>query len=370
VGKGKKVDIGKLDKAMRPRKSAEAPLAWHSPKEPPFQVAGFAWFERDRVYRRLPLEPPETIPDAVDSLANWTAGGQIRLRTDSAKCAVRVKLDDVADLNHMPATGQCGFDCYIGPAKRMRYVATTTYDHHHTHYETVLFELAAREMRHVTLNFPLYMGVDEVLVGLEEDAEVKPPEAYALDGRVAVYGTSITQGGCASRPGMAWTDILSRRIDIEFINLGFSGNGRGEAEVARTIATLERSACFVLDYEGNCVSTDLLKQTFPEFIRILREAHPNVPIVGVSHVRSARELWSEVALKHRLERGAFQRETIEGLRAKGDKNVHFVDGSTFLGEDFDECAVDGVHPTDLGFLRIAEAMTPILERILKTGPAA
>ncbi|HUU42768.1 MAG TPA: SGNH/GDSL hydrolase family protein, partial [Planctomycetota bacterium] len=352
--------------AMRTGPGAETPLVWHSPKDAPFRIAGFAWWETDRAYRRMPVAPPEPLPEAVDKLADWTAGGQIRFRSDSKRVAVRVTLTDKADMNHMPATGQCGFDCYIGSVGEQRFVGVTKYDHHQVGYEHKLYEVAEPVMRSFTLNFPLYMGVREVHVGLEADAEVLAPDPYESDGRVIVYGTSITQGGCAARPGMCYTNILSRRIHREFINLGFSGSGRGEPEVARTVATIARPALFVLDYEGNAGGIEPLTRTFPEFIRILREAHPSVPILALSHIRFAGESVNPKALAARLERRDFQKKIIDDLRAAGDVNVHFLDGSDVLGEDFDECTVDGVHPTDLGFLRIADAVTPVIRGILET----
>jgi lysophospholipase L1-like esterase len=219
-------------------------------------------------------------------------------------------------------------------------------------------------MRNVTLNFPLSQGVVEVLVGLDEKAEILPPPPYKNDKLVVVYGTSITQGGCACRPGMAYTNILSRRLNVEFINLGFSGSGRGEPEVAQTIAEIPNPACFVLDYEANCVSAELLQKTFPEFIRILRSAHPNVSILAISRIPTASESFNQAARKTRLERRDFQKRTVDELRAKGDRMISFKDGSDLLGEGFDECTVDGSHPTDLGFLRMADGLTPVLKKIL------
>lgn len=268
-------------------------------------------------------------------------------------------------MNHMPSTGQCGFDCYVGPPGRQHYLSTTKYDHKQTSYEVQLFDLPGRELRNICLNFPLYQGVEEVLVGLESGAQVLPPPPYDSDGKVVVYGTSITQGGCAARPGMAYTNILSRRINLEFINLGFSGSGRGEPEVAQAIAAIRNPACFVLDYEGNCVDTPMLKRTFPEFIRILRSRHPDVPILAVSRIRFAAELANPTAAQTRLERREFQKQAVEELRRKGDTRIFFKDGTDMLGDRFDECTVDGVHPTDLGFLHMADALTPVLRDILQ-----
>lgn len=181
-----------------------------------------------------------------------------------------------------------------------------------------------------------------------------------------VYGTSITQGGCASRPGMCYTNILSRRINREFINLGFSGNGKGEPEVARVISTIDRPGLFVLDYEANCNDYDRLSATLPAFIRILRNAHPTVPILAASKIPYATEAWHPVAVEKRLRNRDFQRQLVEECRAAGDTNVHFLDGSGLLGEEgWQECTVDSVHPNDLGFMRIADGLEPVIQGILR-----
>lgn len=342
--------------------STQLALQWHSPKDPPFHLAGFAWFDKERIYRRLPVNPAHPVRPEVDSLANSTAGGQIRFQTDSPRLWLRVNLKGPGTMDHMPATGQCGFDCYLGSPGQQRYRSTTRFDHTKNEYECALFENASREMRSVTLNYPLYQGVDEVLVGLDSDAEVLPPAPYQRAGRVIVYGTSITQGGCANRPGMAYTNILSRRINLEFINLGFSGNGRGEPEMAHNIAEIEHPACVVLDHEAN--SGESLRDTLPEFLRILREAHSQVPILIVSRPRFAAENFDESSRQSRLALMEFQKGTVQALRDQGDERIFFHDGVDLLGEDFDECTVDSVHPTDLGFLRMADALEPVLEGIL------
>lgn len=357
---------GKDDRAVMANEEANNLLKWHAPTKEPFRLAGFAWFRHDRVYRRFPVKPQWPLPEPVDDLANRTAGGQIQFRTDSPKLFVRARLAAPANMNHMPATGQCGFDCYIGPPKQQRYCSTTKYDHTQTSYECMLFDLAPSEMRNVTLNFPLYQGMKEVLVGLTPNARIEAPPPYDDDRPVVVYGTSITQGGCAARPGMAYTNILSRRLNRPFINLGFSGSGKGEPEVARTMAEIPNPACFVLDYEANAWVDGILEKTLAEFIAILRAAHPRTPILVVSKIRYAGELFKEEMLQGRLVRRDFQRQMVEDLRGNGDDRILFFDGADMLGEDFDECTVDGAHPTDLGFRRMAQALEPVLEGILGT----
>jgi lysophospholipase L1-like esterase len=357
-------DAKKEDAPVRSDAGKGETLTWHSPKKPPFRLAGLAWFAAEGAYRRMPLRPKRPLPEAVDTLANHTAGAQIGFQSDSGRVSVRVKLTSPADADHMPATGQCGFDCYIGPPGDSHFFRTTRFDPRQAAYECSLFDQAAPALRNFTLYFPLYQGVEEASIGLDAGARALPPPPFALDRPVVVYGTSITQGGCAARPGMAWTNIVSRRLNVEFVNLGFSGSGRGEPEVAATIAEIPNPACFIVDYEGNAGGTEALKKSFPAFIGILREAHPKVPILAVSAIRFAWERVLPGEIAARIERRDFARGAIGELRAAGDRLLFFQDGAELLGEDFEECTVDGVHPTDLGFLRIAEALTPVVRGIL------
>ncbi|MEF3311202.1 SGNH/GDSL hydrolase family protein [Paenibacillus sp. GYB004] len=344
---------------------SEFTVTWHSPANPPFRINGFAWYGEEGKYRRLPQAPRVAIPPAVDKFANCASGGQIRFRTDSSGLALRVKLSGLADLNHMPATSQCGFDCYIDIGERQLFHSSSRYDRTKQDYEIVMYQKMERRLRDVTLYFPLYQGVEEVSVGLDRDGIIAEPAAYASDKRVVVYGTSITQGASAARPGMSYTNILSRRIPLEFINLGFSASGRGEPEVAMLVGDIPNPACLVLDYEANCPRPEHLEKTLPEFIRIYRDAHPDVPILVVSKIRYARELFDDALLNKRLSMQAIQRETVERLNRHGDQNVFFYDGSGLLGDHFHECTVDGVHPTDLGFMRIADGLTPVLQKLLE-----
>jgi hypothetical protein len=358
------VNAVQLDANMRIQQTGDNDLIWHTPFEQPFHVAGFGWLNEEGRYRRLPAKPSWILPEAVDQLANCTAGGQIRFATDAAFLSVKVKLTGAANMYHMPATGQCGFDCYIGGPGEQAYYSTTVYDHRLTEYESVIFTNMERENRVITLNFPLYQGVEEVWIGLDPEAQIALPPAYDSTKKIIVYGTSITQGGCASRPGMAYTNILSRRINMEFLNLGFSGNSKGEPELAHILAEVPDPACLILDYEANCVSTDLLQKTLPDFISIYREKHPLTPILVISRITHAKEKFNSQMAQDRAERKQIQIRTVEQRRELDDANIYFCDGSKLLGKDAHECTVDGSHPTDLGFLLMAEGLTPVLQRIL------
>lgn len=360
-------NVDQLDPNMRLQGDSEKPWRWVSPFQQPVQVVGFPWLEQDKIYRRLPKNPRWPLPPAVDTLADCTAGGQIRFATRSPRLALRVRLAAPAGMYHMPATGQCGFDCYIGEAGKQRYLSTTPrYDHTQRGYEGVMFDAGNNdELKNITLNFPLYQGVEEVWLGLEPDAEVLSPPSYERGGRVIFYGTSITQGGCASRPGMAYTNILSRRINREFINLGFSGNGKGEPELAHLISEIPDPACYVLDYDANVASVESMRETLPEFVRILRAAHPDTPILVISRIPSANEYYNREAHKKRIEKSQAQREAVEKLQSQGDQNISFLDGETLMGDEYLESTVDGSHPTDLGFWLMANALEPVLKDLLQ-----
>ncbi|CAN7400922.1 SGNH/GDSL hydrolase family protein [Paenibacillus sp. LjRoot153] len=360
----KPVNPVKLDANMRIPQSATPSFNWYSPLEQPFHLAGFGWLNEEKLYRRLPANPAWILPEAVNSLANCTAGGQIRFTTNTASLAIKVKLSGAANMYHMPATGQCGFDCYIGAPGEQLYYGTTLYDAKQTEYESMLFTNMEQDYRSITLNFPLYQGVEEVWIGLDPAAQIGPPAAYDRNEKVIIYGTSITQGGCASRPGMAYTNIVSRRINREFLNLGFSGNGKGEPELAHILAEIPDPACLVLDYEANCVSTENLQATLPEFICIYRNKHALIPILVVSRITYAKERFQAQLLQEKEDRKQVQMRTVKQLQENGDANIYFYDGSNLLGEDAHECTVDGVHPTDLGFLRMADGLTPLLKKIL------
>lgn len=360
--------LAKYDVQMRANDQFDGAVHWHSPLDLPFQVSGLAWFDQERKFRRLPTLPAKVIPEAVDHLANHTAGGQIRFQSDSSSLSVRVKLKDKADMVHMPATGQCGVDCYVGAPDTLiplQYINTTKYDVTLSEYECALFTEWKPTMRNIVLNLPLYQGVEEIWIGLDENSTVIAPPRYSSEKKIVIYGTSITQGGCASRPGMMYSNILSRRIPLEFINLGFSGSGKGEPEVAEVVSQINDPACLVLDYEANCVSTELYQKTLPEFIHIYRRDHPVTPILVVSRIRYAREELTPNLYKMRTERKQLAQGLVNELREQGDLNIYFFDGSKLLGgEDFFECTVDGSHPTDLGFLRMADAFEPVLRTLL------
>lgn len=360
-----RLDIQKLDRNMAAQKQEGAALKWLSPFLTPSEQLGFAWLEQDKKYRRLPVKPKAPLPPAVDALANCTAGGQIRFRTNSSRLSIRVRLRAPADMYHMAPTGQCGFDCYLGEPGAQYFLTTANFNPREQEYEAAFYDWQQKKEEEVTLYFPLYQAVESVWIGIDSDAELMSPTPLASYQPVVIYGTSITQGGCASRPGMAYPNILSRMLPLPFINLGFSGNGRGEPELAEVISEITEPALLVLDYEANSGSVEDIAGTFPEFIRIIRSRHPEVPLLAVSNIEYASTRYNQELAQLHKNRRKIQMDTIQGLQEAGDSNLHFVDGYSLLGEDASECTVDGVHPTDLGFYKMAKSLEPVLRSILE-----
>ena len=218
-------------------------------------------------------------------------------------------------------------------------------------------------MREITINFPLYHDVDRVYIGIKDTANISYPRPYSVEKPIVFYGSSITQGGCASRPGNCYTNILSRRLDCDIINLGFSGSGRGEKIVADYIATLEMSA-FVLDYDYNCLGPEYLEKTHYPFYKTVRDAHPDIPVIMMTapKVIPLRYPVDEVFTKRRI---IVMQSYIRAVQ-EGDKNVYFVDGTSLLGNDRNsDSTLDGTHPNDYGFRQMADKLYPILNKLLQ-----
>lgn len=352
----------KMDSNMVLKKADADGIVWFDAQEKPFNLVGFEWIEQDSVYRRLPINPEWEITKHVDGLSNHTAGGQVRFSTNSKKILVKVELAGRSNMYHMPATGQSGFDLYVRDFGVQRYIRTTRFAHDSVNYQYELYKSDESKFHNFTLNFPLYNGVKSLQIGIEQGSILQAPPAFSFNGKIVIYGTSITQGGCVTRPGMAYSNILSRKLDAQFINLGFSGNGKGEPALANLINQITDVSFIILDYEANAGKT--IKNSLDPFIEILREKHPETPILIMSKIKYASYYKGSPNNKLYYELRDFQQNLVDERVAAGDENIYFLDGSKVLGDDYYECAVDGVHPSDLGSDRIANALLTKIQDIL------
>jgi hypothetical protein len=176
----------KLDKNMALKEADDNGIIWFDAKEQPFSLVGFEWVNQDNIYRRLPVHPDWEIRDAVDQLANHTAGGQVRFSTDSKRILVKVELREKSGMYHMPATGQSGFDLYLQDKGVQRYLKTTRFSNDSTRYQVELFNVDQKQLRTFTLNFPLYNGVNSVQIGLDYESEIMAPPSFSFPGKIVL----------------------------------------------------------------------------------------------------------------------------------------------------------------------------------------
>lgn len=367
------MNISEIDKDLSVQYGLTEPdMVWHDIKQSPFRVHGVFYDSAKGEYLRMPADVAEATSKNVGKLNRHTSGGRVRFRTNSTYIAIHAVMNKRSLMAHMPLSGQAGFDVFRRLDGKDTFFFTMvpppTMSEDYSGYTTG--HKTYGELTDYTVNFPLYDGVRELYIAIKKDAVLDFAAPFDIEGPVVYYGNSITQGGCASRPGNAYPAILSRRLNCDFVNLGFSGSGKGEQTVARHIATLDMSA-FVLDYDSNANSVAELRETHYPFYKTVREAQPDIPIVIISHPTALHAVHYELACDPLLwgsydERRAVIYETYERARLDGDENVYFINGKDiFRGEEWDACTVDGTHPNDLGFYRFAISLEKVLGPALK-----
>lgn len=357
-------NVEELDSNMLIHPLGDLDYTWLDPiNTSEIKLSGFCWIEKDKLYRRMPKDGEISLPSSVDVLANCCTGGQMKFQTDSTGIAIDAKFANKHTMYHMPPTGQLGFDCYMGECGDMKFVGIIKFAADAQEYRLPIFENVEKMMRTITINFPLYNdSLNHLKIGIESGAKLIKPKNNSIDRRIVIYGTSLTQGGCASRPGMCYSNILSRQIDAEFVNLGFSGNGLGEPEVMNTIANIENMGLFVMDYEGNI--QDKIYENLAPSIDIIRSKHPLLPIIILSCIAYGQENISPAGRDSASKRRKFQQEFVSKRTDTGDENIYFVDGNALLEGDPGEYGVDGSHLTDFGFHMMAENLLPVMKDIM------
>ncbi|MBI2301374.1 MAG: hypothetical protein HYU66_20905 [Armatimonadetes bacterium] len=331
-------------------------MEWIPFPDPRLPVIGLPWFaENSPELWRLPRSLKDRYRPEVWGLALSPAGGRIRFATSATAVGLRLDYGDVGHMNNMHRIGQHSVDCYVDGV----YWATAAPLEGKPQVEVQLFSGVPAAKREVTLNLPLYHPVKVQAVGFDETASLAPPAPFAVARPVAFYGSSITQGGCASRAGMSYQAILCRRLNLDHVNLGFSGNGRGEPELAEAMAAIDAS-CYVLDYAQNCTSVEQMRESYTPFLTTLRAKHPETPIVCITPIGAAMEGWSDGGRERLEAMREVVHEAVAARVAAGDQRIQAVEGHSLLGPAQMDGIVDSSHPNDLGFWFMANG----LERVL------
>ncbi len=327
-------------------------------------LEGFAWeHENKHPFYRLPERIFPKIDEGLCLLGSHSAGGVLRFCTDSKALLLKGHFRPVSPMPHMPLSGQAGFDVTVRKNGYDCLLVNLPPCHEKLQKEEFDFAYPCHlkeGMYEYRVYFPLYAGIEDMQIGFSEGARIEPAPPHKIEKPILFYGSSITQGACASRPSSCYTAMLANWVDAAHINLGFSGHARGETIMAETISELDLS-CMVMDYDFNAPTVEHLKETHEPFFQIIRKNHPDLPVIFISRP----SLGASYTVENREMRRAVIMETYTHAKAQGDTNVYFVDGMRFFEDaPHAEPTVDRCHPTDLGFYLMAKGILPTLERAL------
>lgn len=357
--------LAKLDKNFE-IPNVTKPIEWYDLDG--LSNEGQAWpSEATGRYGRLPAKAKEIVRSPVWHLGTHSAGLAVRFVTNSTTIAASWDvIGEALAMNHMPATGMSGLDLYVRSDGRWRWAGVTRPDGKGGQtFTQIMIEGIKPAQREFMLYLPLYNSVSGVRIGVDPGSSfaAAPARPAGKDKPVCFYGTSILQGGCASRPGMAYPSIIGRYLDLPQINLGFSGNGLMEPEVAQLLSEID-CCMYVLDPLPNNTKQGVEERAEP-LIRKIRSTHPNTPIVMVENIIYQNGHLHPARFERYTTSNAAWRVIFDKLISEGDKNLYYIPCDDLLGDD-DEGTVDGTHATDLGFYRMAQAITPTLKKILST----
>lgn len=324
-----------------------------------FPVIGKGFSDTQSRYERLPAALENQTRKPVWNLSKNSSGLAVRFRTASTAIGARWEVTGDVTMNHFAPTGIKGLDLYCLKDGKWQFIKSAQ-PAGKLSAVVIVQNMTGEEMEYM-LYLPLYDGLKSLEIGITKQSEVKMPVVNSprTGNPVVFYGTSITQGGCANRTGMAYPSILSRMLDRETINLGFSGNGQLDYEVAKAMATIPAS-CYVIDCLPN-VSPEQISDKYVRFLEIIREKQPKTPIILVenilyTHMFFDQSLFTLINRKNELLAQIFREQ-----KKSGDKNIYYVKADKLIGNDR-EATVDGVHLTDLGFLRMAENLYPAIRK--------
>lgn len=313
----------------------------------PFKIYGI--FMENGKFRRMPQNIAESVSVGVNALHANTAGGRVRFVTDSPYVAIAASVGETCRMSHFALTGSCGFDLYADNV----YIKTFTPPYEPTDSFDGIIEIGERKLREITINFPLYSEITGLYIGLDGDAVVKEAVPYKNDKPIVYYGSSITQGGCASRPGMAYQNIISRRLNCDFINLGFSGSAKAEDAMIDYIKDMDMSV-FVYDYDHNAPDAEYLKKTHEKMFKAIRKKNPDLPIIIMTRPKVNLQ-------EHEMAMRAVIENTYNNAVKAGDRNVYFISGDKLMSLCGNEGTVDNCHPTDFGFASMAKTLGDFME---------
>ncbi|MEG0771594.1 MAG: SGNH/GDSL hydrolase family protein [Clostridia bacterium] len=329
-------------------------VVWIDVHKEPFKIYGFYDSEN---FTRLPKDVAMTGNDSIKNLYTNTSGGRVRFSTNSPYIAIKAKLPNVCHLSHMSLQGTSGFDLYCDTENKSTFQKSFIPDGDILKsYESVAY-CDDSKVNFYTIYFPLYNNLTSLYIGIKKGSILEKGVSYKDELPLVFYGSSITQGAVASRAGGGYVNMVSRYLNTDILNLGFSGGCKGEKSISEYMATI-KMRLFILDYDYNAVTAEDLKATHFSVYENIRKKNPTLPILMVS--RGDSPLYSDTILRREIIKNSYEKAV-----NLGDENVYFLNGALlFEGEFADSCTVDGTHPNDLGFYRMAITIGNEIKKIL------
>ncbi len=355
--------------------AADNNTVWHSADTLPLLGKGIDPASTAMRYQRLPDSMKTKVKrDAVYYLGTNSAGMAIRFASDAPAIDIKWKSLYKNLMNHQTPTGTRGLDLYtLLPDSSWTFVNSARPDVNNHFTSTNVISNMDPVMREYLLYLPLYDGIDSLYIGTGRDYVVTAPKVDVLipgspatPKPIVMYGTSLLQGGCANRPGMAHSNIITRRLNRPVLNFGFSGNGQLDLEIAEILAAIPDPAMYVLDFVPNVNEQQIEEQMIP-FVEIIEKAHPGVPILFPEDPRFPHARFDH-KMRHEVDyRNLLMKEKFDILAARYP-NLVFLPSVDFAGHDH-EAFVDGIHYTDLGFVRYSDVLEPILREMIANSEA-
>ena len=312
---------------------------------------------KENRYDRLPALYKEIVREPVWDLSKHSSGLSIRFLSNSSIITAKWEVLNNLSMDHMPDTGIKGVDLYFKDNDEWQYINTGVPVGFNNEYK--LIENMDNELREYKVFLPLYDGIKNIEIGVDSLSYVKKPKSNEKK-PIVFYGTSITQGACASRPGMAHTNIISRQLDRDVINFGFSGNGRMEEPIANLISD-SNPIFYVIECMPNMYPDLVSSNTIP-LIDTIRSKDPNTPIILVDLFTSPLTELDKNAIKETSEMNNALKTQYDKMINNGYNNIFYLETQSALGNDF-EGTVDAVHFTDLGFIRYSDFLVKKFEEL-------
>lgn len=309
-------------------------------------------------YWRLPDEESAQVSDFIRDRSKTACGGRIRFRTNTKNLHLTMTLYGNSPDGCIPMCGSAGADVLRGIGEQSVYVGVLNPHSYENLTPQATFQLSG-QMEQITINLPRNEHVAGFEIEIDDDAELLAPIPYSRPGKLCFYGSSITEGGCCSRVGNAYAAAVSRWLDTDYVNYGFSGNAKGETAMADIIIRREFTG-LIYDYDHNAPNVEHLAATHQAFFKHIRQAKPNLPILMLS-----KPDFDADPLDGSARRNVILKTYLDAVN-EGDNLVWFLDGEQFFGTFGREmCSVDNCHPNDLGSFRMAERVYSMLLKILR-----